>query len=353
MENYALLSDGRADVALLQGGLAIAAGASDIQSLGGMFAEPFWVFVAADSPATRLEDLREAQIAAGSEGSGTRALLTNLQALWGGPWEPPVALSGTEAVNALRTGRVDAAVFAASVEATYVQSLLRDPRVRLLDMPRAQALSLRNASLAPVTLYEGVISLDPDVPERDTIQIAAIAQLGVQADLHPAIQSVLLEAAESIHGSGSVLLPSGTFPDPLQTDLPLSEEARRYYRKGPSFLRRYFSFGWANFLERAWIFLIPLITLLIPLTRVAPPIYRWRIRRKIYVWYNDLHELERRGIEAPDKAARDAVLAEIQALQREVGRIEVPVSYNDELYHLRSHINFVEALIARQKSMGT
>ena len=43
-----------------------------------------------------------------------------------------------------------------------------------------------------------------------------------------------------------------------------------------------------------------------------------------------------------------ASLADIQAMQHEVGQVDVPVSYNDELYHLRSHINFVEALIARQ-----
>ena len=98
------------------------------------------------------------------------------------------------------------------------------------------------------------------------------------------------------------------------------------------------------------MFLIPLLALLIPLVQMAPPVYRWRIRRKIYVWYNDLHDLERRGIDAPNDTERQVVLGEIQALQHEVGRVEVPVSYNDELYHLRNHINFVEALIARQAS---
>ncbi|MEM9842782.1 MAG: TRAP transporter substrate-binding protein, partial [Pseudomonadota bacterium] len=215
-------------------------------------------------------------------------------------------------------------------------------------MRRANGLAMRDPALAPVTLFEGVVELDRGVPASDLSLVAAIAQLGVRADLHPALQAVLLEAAEPIHSAATMITAAGTFPDANKIDLDLSPEARRYYRRGPTFLRRYFSFGWANFLERAWVFLIPLITLLIPLVQMAPPVYRWRIRRRIYVWYNDLHELERRGFDAADDAARQQVLSEIQALQYEVGQVDIPVSYNDELYHLRSHISFVEALIARQ-----
>ncbi len=348
VENYALLGAGEADVALLQGGIASTADFEAVQSLGGMFAEPFWIFVGQDLPASNFGDLHDLTVAAGPDGSGTRAMAQRLQNEWGGDWAPLSALSGGAAATALIAGEIDAAVFTASVNASYVQRLLRAETVRLIGVRRANGLAMRDPALAKVTLYEGVVDMDRNIPSRDVSLIAAIAQLGVRDDLHPALQAVLLEAAEPIHGVGTMITPGGTYPDAAQTDLDLSAEARRYYRKGPTFLRRYFSFGWANFLERAWVFLIPLITLLIPLVQMAPPVYRWRIRRKIYVWYNDLHELERRGFEADSDAEREKVLADIQALQHEVGRVEVPVSYNDELYHLRSHINFVEALIARQ-----
>ncbi len=350
IENFALLQSGEADVALLQGGLAGTAEAEQLLSLGGMFPEPFWIFARASLTAEDFGDLRGVRLAAGGEGSGTRALALQMKTAWGGNWVDPVDLSGARAANALTAGEVDAAVFSASVEAPYIGRLLRDPAVRLIGVRRAAGLSMRYPALAPVTLYEGVVDLGRDVPAEDINLVAAIAQLGVRKDLHPAIQSVLLEAGEHIHGQGSILTEAGQFPDATLVDLPLSEEARRYYRNGPTFLRRYFSFGVANFLERAWIFLIPLITLMIPLVQLAPPVYRWRIRRKIYVWYNDLRELELRGFEATDSQTQQAVLTEIQALQAEVGKVDVPVSYNDELYHLRSHINFVEALISRQRT---
>ncbi len=351
VENFALLKAGDADVALLQGGIASEDDRADLLSLGGMFAEPFWVFTRAAPEATiamDFGDLKTARIAAGAIGSGTRAMTERVQSEWGGNWQPIVPLSGSAAAAALRAGEVDAAVFTASVKAKYVQDLLTAPGIQLIGMRRAKGLSMRDDALAPLVLFDGVVDMDRNIPSRDTELISAIAQLGVVDTLHPALQSVLLEAAESIHNGGTILSRANTFPDATRTDLPLSDEARRYYRNGPTFLRRYFSFGWANFLERAWVFLIPLLALLIPLVQMAPPVYRWRIRRKIYVWYNDLHELERRGFDASDDRERQSVLADIQAMQHEVGQVDVPVSYNDELYHLRSHINFVEALIARQ-----
>jgi len=351
VENYALLKSGEADVALLQGGLADDASREALVSLGGVFAEPFWIFTRADQFSNLISDfgdLETTRIAGGAVGSGTRAMTERLQTEWGGDWIDIVPLSGSDAADALLKREVEAAVFTAGIDTSYIQRLLRDPNARLIGMRRAEGLSMRDDALAPLTLFDGVVDMDRDIPSGDVQLISAIAQLGADKDLHPALQSVLLEAAESIHSGGSILSRAKTFPDESRTDLPLSDEAQRYYRNGPTFLRRYFSFGWANFLERAWVFLIPLLALLIPLVQMAPPVYRWRIRRKIYVWYNDLHELERRGFDAPDDAVRQSVLTDIQNLQHEVGQVEVPVSYNDELYHLRSHINFVEALITRQ-----
>ena len=353
VENFALLEAGDADVALLQGGIATDAQRAAVDSLGGVFAEPFWIFARSDLGVTDFGDLHQLRLAAGPVGSGTRAMAERLQSEWGGAWTPLLDLSGNSAANALLANDMDAAVFTASVDAQYVQRLLRAPSVSLIGVRRAQGLAMRDAALAPVTLFEGVVDMDRNIPSQNVSLIAAIAQLGVRNDLHPALQAVLLEAAEPIHSGGTMITRGGEFPDATRTDLPLSSEARRFYRKGPTFLRRYFSFGWANFLERAWVFLIPLITLMIPLVQMAPPVYRWRIRRKIYVWYNDLHDLERRGFDADSDADRQSVLAEIQSLQHEVGRVDVPVSYNDELYHLRSHINFVEALIARQAAKST
>ena len=75
------------------------------------------------------------------------------------------------------------------------------------------------------------------------------------------------------------------------------------------------------------------------------PLYRWRIRRKIYVWYNDLRELEAVGRAADNAVERTEVRAKLADLQAETSKVEVPVSYTDDLYRLRAHIRFVAEII--------
>ena len=351
LENYQHLLDRTADLALLQGGLANITETSSLRSLGGVFPEPFWMFSRAGADYSGFADLKTSLIAAGSPQSGTRAQLNWLKKEWGGDWSQAefLPLSGLEALKAVKDGTAQLAVFSASIEASYIGKALTDPALTLVAPENIPGLAMRNQALMPLTLHRGVVDLDNGQPAQDTELLVSVAQLGVHEALHPAIQSVLLEAGERLHAGGTLISRAGSFPNMTKTDLPLSDEARRYARNGPTFLRKYFSFGWANFLERAWVFLIPLIAFLIPLVQMAPPLYRWRTRRKIYLWYHDLHALEQRGFSARTQQAQEDTLKDIQKLQMEVGLLDVPVSYNDELYRLRSHINFVEALISRRR----
>ena len=278
---------------------------------------------------------------------GTRMLALELETDYGGEWVDAsrLSLSGNAAATALLAGEIDAAAFAASIEASYVDRLLRSDEVRLMRFDRAPALARRHEALSDIVLLRGVVDIGLNVPAEDVPLVAPVAQLVVRKDLHPAIESLLMDAAMAIHSEGTLLAAGGRYPDPDVTDLPITDQARRYYQDGPSFLRRYFSFDVANFLERAWILAIPLLTLLFPLVRVAPPIYRWRVRRKIYVWYADLRELEDRGRAAESQETCNRVLDDLENLQAEIGAVEVPLSYTDDLYRLRSHVEFVKQLV--------
>jgi hypothetical protein len=89
--------------------------------------------------------------------------------------------------------------------------------------------------------------------------------------------------------------------------------------------------------------LIPLAVFVIPLFKLFPPIYRWRVRSRIYRWYEDLQQIERRldvGNADPEELA-----AAVYALETEVKQVETPLSYADQLFHLRTHINLVRTRI--------
>jgi hypothetical protein len=137
-------------------------------------------------------------------------------------------------------------------------------------------------------------------------------------------------------------------------DLPLNEDARRYIASGPSFLFRWLPYGWAVLLDRLKILILPFLALLIPLFRIAPPLYNWRIRSKIYRWYAVVREIDL-TVQKNDKAIdAQSLLNRLTELEREAASVSVPLSYTGELYNLRLHIRFLqdelEKLLGQSKS---
>jgi uncharacterized protein len=345
-ENIARLTatdETRVDIALVQSGLG--AGVEGVASLGALYPEPIWLFARASFTAPDVQGLRGLRVAAGAVGSGARVLAERLLA--DNAVDPAsltlIPLGGQDAVTALQEGRADAAFVVASPRAAWVQALMADPQLTLVPFDRAPAYERRMPHLTAVILRRGVLNPAQDIPSRDVPLLAASAQLAVRADLHPAIQSVLLEAAQLRFSGGDALTAPGQFPNPHAVDLPISDEAERYYQNGASTLRRYLPYWAANLIQRAWMVLLPALVLISPLVRSAPPVYRWRTRRKIYLWYRDLKDLEARARAANDPMEKDHVRAGFAALDHEVARITVPDSYTDELYRLREHIAFVRA----------
>lgn len=350
-DNLEKLRSGEVGAAIVQGGIASPEDKAELKSLGAIFFEPLWVFYRSEvappgSNASDVRGLEGLRVAAGSSTSGTRALAVELLSE-NGVSADLINLSGAEGAKALKAGKIDVLVSVSAPNAAFVREMLADPNIYVLNFKRALAYERRTPYLKRVIFPEGGLDLENNLPEAPIELIAPAAEVVVRADLHPDLQALLLEAMVTTHRGGTLLSEPGTFPTPTRIDLPLSKEAERYYERGPSFLRRLFPFSVANFLERAWVLAIPLLTLGIPLVRAAPPIYRWRTRRKIYIWYKDLRELETRGRAAKTSEERQRIRNELSALQAEVGRVEVPESYTDELYRLRSHVLFVNQLIAQ------
>jgi hypothetical protein len=152
---------------------------------------------------------------------------------------------------------------------------------------------------------------------------------------------LLLRAADEVHRPRALFNKPDEFPSADFIDFPLDTDARRYLESGPSFLRRYLPFRVAAMVERLWVMLLPLLTLAIPLARFAPPAYTWQVRRRIYRWYKHLRRIERRFDQAAGGDARRALIGDLDELQRRVGEVKVPLSYAEDLYHLRLHIMFV------------
>jgi len=348
VENLDLLQSGAADVAFVQGGVGVPAALPDLVGLASLYYEPLWIFARNGEETLGHGSLESRTLAIGGAGSGTQALVRELLQATG--LQDSVTLSeigGVAAAEALRAGEVDYAFFVAGTRSPVVRELLQDQEIALVDLQRTEAYARQFRHLSPLLLPEGALDLARNLPRRDVRLIAPAATLVASDDLHPALVGLLLEAATGIHETGDVLAAPGTFPSGTLVEFPLSDDAKRFLKRGPSFFQRYLPFWIATSIDRLWVLAIPLLTILFPLLRIAPPVYRWRVRRKIYRWYRDLRRIEEGLREAGDETVRGALLADLERLQADVGRIETPLAHTEHLYHLRSHIEFVKDLFAR------
>jgi hypothetical protein len=132
---------------------------------------------------------------------------------------------------------------------------------------------------------------------------------------------------------------SDVFPNAEATEWPLAREAERFHRSGPPWLQRYLPFWLANFVDRMWIVLLPLLAALVPLSRILPPLVTLRMRSRVFRWYAHLRALEE-GLEKPD-ADLAQLREELDRIEAQVEHIGLPLAYHNELYDLRSHIDLV------------
>lgn len=344
-ENLELLRRGEVSVALVQGGVDDQPPDGSLASLGSMYYEPLWLFHRRDLALRDLRDLAGQPVAVGPEGSGTRALAGRLLRDNGvGDTAQWIDRGGQDAVDALLAGEITAAFFVIAADNPLIDRLLRHPGVRLADFTRARAYSRRYRYLNGLELPEGVVDLAANIPDRTLHLLAPTANLVADADLHPAVIDLLLQAATEVHQPGGWFEERGEFPMPGLLAYPLSKEADRFYKHGPPFLQRYLPFWAASLIDRLKVMLLPLLVLMLPLFKVMPPIYTWRMRARIYRWYDELERVEERLAAGERDTAR--LGEELDRIEVEVQRVKVPLSFTDQLYHLRNHIELVRRKLA-------
>ena len=359
-ENLRMLRDPAqpGDIGFVQGGSGEAVRAVDedtsghpLVSLGGLFYEPVWLFYRESAirkggrtaPLTELAQLQGLRANTGSPGSGAPNLFSKL--LYANRIERSAIkesrLDPTPAVTAFLAGELDAVVFVSAPEAPLVQMLLLTPGVRLADFAQADAYTRRLPFLTALVLPEGVADLARDIPPQNVRLIAPTAELIAREGTHPALIQLFVQAAHKIHGTTGWFARAGEFPRATDTGWPLAPEAARIYRSGPLLLQRYLPFWLANMIDRMWVALASILVVVIPLVRLIPPVYRFRIRSRVFRWYRRLREIEAQCVDG--STPHEKLAAELNALEGRVEKIAVPLSYAQELYTLKGNIELVRA----------
>jgi hypothetical protein len=357
-QNLEMLRREEVDLGFVQGGTAdIGYDDEDgIVSLGSLFVEPLWLFYREDAARrlnksatlTNLADLARWRVNVGTPGSGVPRLFnTLLEVNRVSPRDIVLSqLEQTPATVAFLDGKLDALVFASAPESLIVQMLLQTPGVKLLDFAQAEAYSRRFGYLTPVTMPQGMVDLAKNLPPRNVRLVASTTSLLARSGTHPAVLQLFAQTAVELHGGAGWFNRAREYPNVAHSELPVAPEAERALKGGLPFLQRYLPFWLANVVERMWLALGLILALALPLSRIVPPLYSFRIRSRVFRWYAELRDIEQRA--ESGAATPAALLEQLDAMEGKVEKVVVPLSYTDELYALRNNIHLVRKKLLRK-----
>jgi TRAP-type uncharacterized transport system substrate-binding protein len=349
LENLRYLRDSRSQVSVgfMQGGTTTNKEAPELESLGTVFYEPLWLFRRGEI-GEGAQALRGRRLSIGPEGSGGRALAlqiierTRLDSIVGALLGFPLQTAAEKLV----AGDIDAAFIVTAWESPVVQSLLRAKEIELSSAQRADAFVAIYPFLHKLVLPAGVIDLLTNRPPNDVVLLAPKASLAVRADLHPALQYLLLNAAVQIHSQPGIFQKAGQFPAAEAIDLPLSQEAQRFYKTGRPFLQGYLPFWVATLVEKVLVVLLPLAALLFPVFKFLPQSYDWMMQLRIRRLYDEIRSIESEMENQGTNIDSSALNAKLNLIDQRAHHLQLPTVYASSLYTLRSHIDLVRTRLA-------
>jgi hypothetical protein len=221
--------------------------------------------------------------------------------------------------------------------------------IEIVSFPRMDAYVALYPFLNKVVVPAGLADLADNRPPADAALLAPKASLLVRADLHPAIQYLLLKAVEQVHSAPGVFHTAGRFPAAESVELPLSEQARQFYRSGQPFLQRHLPVWMAVLVGRLLVLLIPVLGILYPLFRLVPAWYGWQMRRRVYKLYQQLRRIEHVWETQGPQGPKRELVAQLNQLKDKADQLWVPVSSMWILYLFKEHINQVRQELEAQE----
>lgn len=347
-ENLSLLKSGKADFAIVQGGVAQITDTAGLSTVAMVSYEPVWLLVrraAFDKAVAELlpADLEGRRIGIGAPGSGIHPVARQILAGIGiSETNAILAEEGMSAMaDGLRNGQLDAAFFVTTAANPAIRDLVRDPAIGLYEARFADALSRKLTYLNPVTLYRGTFDMDAIIPAEDVPMVAARTALVARQGVHPDLVRLMLTMLPSTLPNPPLVGARDEFPSLAGVEIPANLDALEYFRSGTTPFERYLPFEIASPLSRFYLLLLPLAVLAVPAWSLAMATYRWYMNSRVLNWYPEItaidRELPRYTIEQVDEK-----IAFLHNLDAEIGRrVKVNKGNLPAYFDLRNHMRYV------------
>ena len=342
----------RIDVGLTQSGLARdVQGIDRLVYLGSIDYEPIFFLMRkdrlADSRPDFIKALSDLRIGIGDVGTGTKAQFERLLALNNLTFKVSdfVVQPDRQSVQDVLSGSLDGMVLVDGIQSKNMQALLTSPKIVLLSPSRVQAYQRLLPYLNVLTIPEGSINLVENVPQEDLSILSTTTALIAQADLHPAIQFLLIKASVEIGVAASFFAAHDTFPKFNESDITRSPVAQEYYLKGSPYLDRHLPFWLAELLDRFAYVLMPFLAFAYPILLALPNYRHKRLTRRIWTSYGKLKELELELSDHFDPAKVTDYFDRLDQIEADAVRVKIYGSQGADYFKHRQHIHFVRALL--------
>lgn len=351
VENLKRLKDTESDidVAFIQDGVASSEGAGKLLSLGSLYYQPAWIFCRGEKEISHLSSLKGKRIAVGREGEGVRVLALAMLNASGinSKNATLISIGGEEASKKLLKGKIDAAIFVDVPNSHIIKEIIGDRNIKLVSLDTAEAFTRQLPYLHHLVLPEGALDLERNIPSHDVDLVAPTATLVIKESMHPALVYLMLKVISQVHSGPGMLNNKGDFPSTKDTDFPLSSQAVGFYKSGLPFIDKYLPFWAATFVNRTLIVILPLLALLIPLTKIIPIVYIWLVKRKLFRYYGELRYIDAQLREKTLSENRIQYLDKLNEIEDKVSDLKLPVTFSQYAYELRGHIELVRSKLQK------
>ena len=332
------------DAAFLFGGSSNSEQSPDLISLGRINNAPIWAFYRGPEHIERLSQLRGKRI---NVHPAIFKLVSGVLAAYNVTADNSKisVVSGVGMIDSLKKGDLDVIFLPPQqLDSRVVQSVLRDPSIQLINMAQAETLTRLFPNLNRLVLSQGMVDLDKNIPPHDVNLIATTNVVVVHRDMHPELIYLLAQTMQEEHSGAGVFQRAGEFPTANDPEFEVAEEARDYYRNGPSFLHRYFPFWVVNLTKRAVAVLVTAFAIVIPLVTYAPKLYQWLLHGYLKRLYRRLRVIEGALRTEPTAPQVEAMQSDLENINRAANLL--PMRHSDAFFNLIIHIRLTRAELA-------
>lgn len=346
-ENTSLLAEGKVDAVFSQGGLPLPDEAKHFLSLGSVVYQPLWLFhYQTDNVDPDLNRfLIGKKTAINIRGSSTRAMVEPVLKAQGVDLSSPNLLTmGThDAVQAFKEHKIDALFLVGAMASQNVQEVAQYPGVQMYSFKLATAYAKRFQYLDPVTLSAGTFNLHPVVPQHDVQMIATTLDILTTDKMHPALQLLFMEATDDFERKRVSYFAPGKFPTYMDSRIPESDVAQRFFKEGSPFLWGYVPFWVASLFDEVWFYLLAIGAIVVPLIGILPSYRKTHAVLSIESCYDELRLIENELVflRQQNQPVASSMLARIDRLNDKVRALWVPTGNRSAYYDLRSAVNIV------------